>query len=496
MLKIFPAKVDHPLADPKEASRVVGELPTLEASAALDSATAWLESLAATSEFPAEPRLDLVLQIDEAVLPHTRRQTREYLTTPRQTRAWEHRFWQINHGYWLALVAAYQAVLQHHLDRVRGSEAIRSRLALLCARLLHACGQELKWARFRYGPIEGDFWLLAGGVYLEAAKYQVAKERVVLYANAPETTPESEYLRVLILYASSMDSLLPLEMEIAERLIAHLLPNFALSDEARPENVYWIDAAKPLPPTRLARIPEITPTLRLFATGVALEDLGRLRAAIVGREALPTDINFGGQYSPRVVLPVIDHLAVCWAPKPPMRSHERRRIRSRMAVVHGLDSIREQLLDEGGDLDAIESWIVEDVSQGGIGGHVSLVGKEWLRVGVLLGMQPQGGENWLVGVVRRFNRDTDATGSIGIETLSKTPIAMQATTNEVAIDMLLLDTPSGNGGEVRGVLTATNWEEHEPLQLEISGRRWRLFPSKLMESGAGYIIGSYRAEAA
>lgn len=496
MLRIFPPKVDHPLADPKEASRVVGELPMLEASAALDSATAWLESLAATSEFPAGPRLDLILQIDEAVLPHTRRQTREYLTTPRQTRAWEHRFWQINHGYWLALVAAYRAILQQHLDRIRGSEAIRPRLALLCARVLHACGQELKWARFRYGPIGGDFWLLAGGVYLEAVKYQVARERVVLHANAPETTPEAEYLRVLILYTSSMDSLLPLEMEIAERLITHLLPNFALSDEARPENVYWIDAAKPLPPTRLAKIPEVTPTLRLFGTGVALDDLARLRAAIVAREALPTDINFGGQYSPRVVLPVIDHLTVCWSPKPPMRSHERRRIRSRMAVVHGLDTILGQLLDKGGDLEAIESWIVEDVSQGGIGGHVSLAGKEWLRVGALLGMQPQGGENWLVGVVRRFNRDTDATGSVGIETLSKAPIAIRASTNEVAIDILLLDAPQDGDGGVRVVLTATNWEEHQPLQLELNGRRWRLFPDKLLESGAGYIVGSFRAEAA
>jgi hypothetical protein len=66
---------------------------------------------------------------------------------------------------------------------------------------------------------------------------------VELYAGYRETTPAAEYLGVMLLKASSMDNLLPVEIEIAERLIAHLLPGFALTDQARPENVYWVDPA-------------------------------------------------------------------------------------------------------------------------------------------------------------------------------------------------------------------------------------------------------------
>ena len=37
-------------------------------------------------------------------------------------------------------------------------------------------------------------------------------------------------------------------IELAERLIAHFLPLFVFTAEVRPNNVYWIDAAKAAPP--------------------------------------------------------------------------------------------------------------------------------------------------------------------------------------------------------------------------------------------------------
>ena len=313
MLNLFSNRVDHPLADVGEAQKVLKELPGQEASAALDSAAAWFESIAATKEFRPERRLELLFQIDEAVLPHTRRLSREYLVTPRQTRAHELRLWKINHDYWTHLAAAYGDTLRRARADEKIGAAIKPQLGLLCARLLNACSGRLKWEQFRYGPIEGDLWQSAGAAYLDAVNGQAADTTVNLYGNSYPTTPEAEYLRVLILYASSPDNLLPVEIEIAERLIAHLLASFKLTTEARPENVYWVDAAKPLPPTRLARIPEITPTLRLFATGSALVALAKLRAHIEARGSLPGEINFGGQYSPRLVLGVIDHLTACWA---------------------------------------------------------------------------------------------------------------------------------------------------------------------------------------
>ncbi len=495
MMKLFGNKVDHPLADPDEVQRVLKELPAQEASVALDSAAAWYESLMSTAEFKPERRLEVMLQIDEAVLPHTRRLARDYLVAPRQTRAHEYRQWQINHSYWTRLAEAYEDILRRCREDDKVAATIKPQMALLCARHLNACGGRLKWQQFRYGPITSELWTSAGQAWLDALRARVAGLCVNLYSNVT-TTPEAEYLRILILYSSSPDNLLPVEIEIAERLIAYLLPNFSLTDLAKPENVYWVDAAKPLPPTRLARIPEITPTLRFYATGSALDALGKLRASIETRGALPGEINFGAQYSPRLVLQVIDHLTTCWAPVPPMRHHERRSIKSRMAVVGRLDAICLQLIGQSDDEgERVESWVVENVSLGGIGAQVSLIGKDWLRVGSLVAMQPEGGTSWLIGIVRRFVRESEAIGTVGIETLSKNPTGHIADSQGLPTPVVLLDPPV-EGGELRVALSIAAWEEQKPLLVEVGGKFWRLAPCSLVETGAGHVIGTCRARAA
>ena len=86
-------------------------------------------------------------------------------------------------------------------------------------------------------------------------------------------------------YSSSMDSLLPLEIELAERLIAYFLPGFVFSAKGIETSVYWVDPATPQPPVRLARMPAPSPTLRFFQPGTAqcgrAGRRGRCRALIV-----------------------------------------------------------------------------------------------------------------------------------------------------------------------------------------------------------------------
>lgn len=492
MLDLFFPKTDHPLADAKEIRRRLNELPVLETSVALDRAAAWLESLAATPEFRPERRLELALQIDEVVAAQAGKLARDYLT-PTQSRARAYRLWQTGHAYWVALAGVYRRTLALHRDEATNIDISRPQLALLCARLLHAHGSQLKWEQFRYQPLGGRLWQWAGEAYFDACRGKVATAAVGLYANTVPTTPEAEYLRILILHSSSMDNLPPVEIEIAERLITHLLPAFSLTDQARPDNVYWVDFAKPVPPTRLAVIPEITPTLRFFATGSALAALGSLRTAIEAKGELPVEVDFGGRYAPRTVLSVLDHLHTCWSPQPPMRSHERRPVKSRMSIVHGLAAVRRHLLGSPVESDEAESWLVENVSQGGIGAHVALAGKDWLKLGVLVGMRPEGGDNWLVGVVRRFSRLSESTSSVGIETLSKTPRGLVADSQGPSTDLIALD-PLRTGAAARLVMSAAVWEEQQPLDVEVDRRLLRLFPDSLVETGARHVVGRYHAK--
>ncbi|OHC69027.1 MAG: hypothetical protein A2045_04005 [Rhodocyclales bacterium GWA2_65_20] len=498
MLGFFSAKPDHPLADAKEARRVMAELPSLDPGTAVDQATAWFESLAASTDFRPDLRLERLFQLDEAALPQARRLAREYLGVARSARAQEFKLWQANRDYWVELAAAYEKCLAGVAAGEKGSEPIKTGsmgakagtgLGLLYARLLGAYAGQSKWNQLHYEPSDGSLWLAAGRIYLAAAADKLAQRSVALSAGR-ETTPEAEYLKLLVFHAASMDKLLPLEIEVAEHLIAHFLPYFVFTAEVRPDNVYWVDAAKPLPPTRLVKLPGMSPTLRFFSTGKAADAVADLRLDVAARQALPAAIVLGGQYAVATVLTVLDHLAMCWSPQPPMRSHPRHRVESRLMVVCGLAALHERLASLSFSMAGIESWIVADVSQGGMGALIPKLTRDCAGIGTLVGMQPEGGDNWLVGVIRRFSRESETQGAVGIETLSKSPRAIVADSGGLQTEGILLEPPA-TGTIVRVLLPESAWEDDIALTLTLDGARVRLQPAGLIESGNGFALGRY-----
>ena len=62
MLGLFSAKSGHPLADAKEARRVLNELAVRDAAPALDEVAGWLESVAGDELLRLSDRLSLILQ--------------------------------------------------------------------------------------------------------------------------------------------------------------------------------------------------------------------------------------------------------------------------------------------------------------------------------------------------------------------------------------------------------------------------------------------------
>ena len=490
MLGFFSNKTVHPLAEAGEAKRIFAEIVSREPQAAVEDASAWLESLAADESFKLAQRLELVFRLDEAAVAQARRLGRDYPTLSGTSRAAESRQWELGHGYWQQLAAAYVDCLARYRAAEKAGEAIRPQLPLIHARLIGAMAAQLKWKQFRYGPVDPEFWMAVGGLYLAAVEAKIAQKPVQLYAGSVESSIEAEYLKVLVFHATSMDKLQPLEIEIAERFIAGFLPYFSLIQELRPENVYWVDAAKPLPPTRLAKLPEVTPTLRFFNGTRAVAEVGKTIEQIRSEGRVPSTINLGAQYDVGTVIPVLEHLAMCWAPKPPMRNDARHRINSRLNVVNGLAAVHQRLSGRGSGVEGVETWVIDDVSLGGLGAQVTLSGRDWIRIGALVGMQAEGGENWLIGIIRRYVRSGPNQGSVGIETISKTPRAVFADAGGLQTEALLLDVPEV-GEYARMALPANSLEDKVALVFALDDRNARLHPRETLVTGADFVIANF-----
>ena len=76
MLNLFTGgKADHPMANPKEARRILDELPAQELKA-LEELSHWHESVSTAAGFKPAERLQLIGALDEAAQPRLRKLAR------------------------------------------------------------------------------------------------------------------------------------------------------------------------------------------------------------------------------------------------------------------------------------------------------------------------------------------------------------------------------------------------------------------------------------
>ena len=502
IMNLFSSRPEHPLGEPRELKRALAELPLDNAFKAVDEIQGWFESLRHAEGFRVDHLFDVVRQLDESGVHHVRRLTRDYLLSPRLSKSEERRLWSMCFNYWGEVAGLYALCTQmcERNPKDKAAEAMRASLPLAMVRLVAARATQQKWMAFRYGSIGEDLWRGVGIPYLSAVAGGFAQKPVQLYPAQPGlASVGQQYLQALVLASSSTGSLLPLEIELADRLVAHLLPGFVFGEACQQDSVYWVDAAEGMPPVRLARLPrQVTPSMRFFAPGSAhrvLQDLIR----VVERGEVPKDLNLGGEYPARVVLPVLRHLALYWAPEPPQRSHPRHPVKTRMAVVQGFDDC---LTLFSGDVARLgkersaESWVVENVSLGGFQARVETL-SEWLKIGVLLGMQPEGGENWVLGVVRRCSKESENRACVGIQSLSRQARSIELRPRTAgfsatgAIPGICLDDLVADG-DVRVVLPLGNFDVRESLEFFDGERRCLLTPIELETSGANFEIARYR----
>ena len=497
MLKMFGGGgPDHPMANPKEAKRILDALPAQDLKA-LEELAHWLESVSAAQGFKPADRAQLLAQVDDAAQPRVRKQAREYFAAKRPSRYQENLMWTQLHEYsrqaGLAWARALDATLQ------AGKPADPKLLPSLAVRALRALGAQLKWQHMRYGPIDTAVWGIINKTMQVAEERGIAEAKVVLAAG-DETTPRLEFLQIATLGASCPDGLLPLEIELAERLIADLSDGFAMAKEGARDLLFWTDLEKPMAPQRAIKAMPATPGLRCFGPGKAAETLQLYTQKTLRDRAVPSGINLAGTYDAEVVLDVMQHLALHWDLEPPERRHARHPVKSRLTINHGFGGAIESLGGTGSlDFDAsksgAETWIVENVSAGGFGAVVPQASKgDWLRVGTLLAMQPDGGANWVVGIVRRVNRVNKDEARVGIETVSRAPAVAKFTLGNLGEHTgLLLPSAVLGSGEVSIALPASVYARGTNLEANHAGKDHVYMPiGSAAERGEDYEMLRFR----
>ncbi len=501
-------KPDHPMADMKEARKMVAELAAGDPLKALEETAFWLDSVKQTAGFKADYRYQLFDLIDQAGKAPLRKLTQEYLNSDRQEKFREQKLWHAICEYWKALHAAYSQCLQELSENAGGASNLKKDIAVIVGRALRAVTQQIKWGLLRYGPLDDQLWLQLGHLYQFAEARSVADTLVELYPGPQlqglvSSTASQEFLKCMMLGVSSADGLTPLRQEIAERVIGHFGQNYALSETAGSGCHFFFDLSSPHPPARAVRVAGVS-TSRYLGAGKAYAALNATIEATVSKGALPSDINLGGNYDKTMVLQVMQHLSLYWSDQPPARSSERRKIATRLTVVNGMQKIMAMVRPEDDDrsLDfepgAGESWIVENVSDGGYGAIIPQAKVDWLKVGSVIGVKGENSRYWGAGIIRRLTRDNFQQRRVGIQSLSKAVIPVKVASADTGVAfreeesaMLLASTPDKNG-EVQLLMREGRFNPSQTLEMVVNAKNYYLMPKKLMEGGGDFDLARFR----
>jgi len=490
---LFATKAARAPVAETEGANLLNALSGVQPLAAVQQVVKWLRELAAAEVMPAMHRETVVRQLDDAAQPHARFLSREYLTMAHLSAEEELKLWRANRDFWAQLGAAYHTCVTEagRAGEVR-DPLRRIELARLVVRLMRAYAARVKWDQFRYWPASEAVWQIMGHAYLFAYENGFARREVSAYHGERQpSTVEQEYLKALVFQISSTDSLLPFEIEIAERLIGVFQPFFALSDRPAPDYAYSVDPNERRAPKRASEQTQHRPTLRYFGTADAVEPLEELQQSLE-QGSVPARAGLARYRSPRILLPVVRHLAGYWSARPPKREHDRHRVRTQIGVISGLKQIAAALA-QAEEAPRFAIWFAENVSQGGFRLRFPLSDRDTLHVGTLLGIRPEGGDNWLVGVVRRFMREGGEAGAAGVQTLSKHPLAVEMGSDNEQYTGLLLDAPD-EGEVVRVIVPGSAFRPNESVPCTIAGARMTLTPIEVVERGIEFEIGGYRVQ--
>ena len=129
-------------------------------------------------------------------------------------------------------------------------------------------------------------------------------------------------------------------------------------------------------------------------------------------------------------------------------------------------------------------------SAGGFGASIAQIKGEWLKIGCLTGLQPEGGNNWVIGIIRRLNRDAKQQGSVGIQSLGRTSATVAlhdpSTAGEVHEGILL--NPSVDALEAQLLVRPGVYMAGRNLEFEYGGKTVLLMPSGVEEQGDDFEL--------
>ena len=492
-----------PPDDLAETQALIEGLPREDPLTTLRELAAQLDRVKARDRARPFRAFEIVDMIDRAGRPHYRKVAHEYILGQRRlTKFQETQLWTGVSAFLFELSHGYRHCLAKYEVGADSIGSLTPVLPVICMRALRTAATRLKWSYLRYRAVEPRQWIELTGLYSLAESNGFARQILPLYRGAAQDScAEHEFLKALILAISSPGSLLPEQIEIAERLIVRCVGEFVISAAVAAKLQHCIDLRSDAGPQRLNAGDKLSFTARAFGVCRAVERLEAIDRGLGEGDITPRELSLTQEFDIETIRATIRHVSRHWKPPLPLRRHSRRRQSTPLMVTHDLDEVAANV---GGlsypFVSEQETWLVDNRSDSGLHAIVMSPQGRWVEVGSLIAFREVDGAIWNTGLVRRITREDDDTRQVAVETIAHGGAAVTvlplitANRTEPAEGVLctLLSGRNPASDEVTLLMPPKTFSATAAREMRAYDQRYRLIPLRLMEAGKGYEIARFK----
>lgn len=491
---LFGKKSDHPLADMKSVAAMLEELPRNDAHKVLMELTEWVESVGGNAEFKLEHQFAVLRLLAETAQPYVRKLVREYYAPQELSKFQENRLWLVLVNWSQHAADAHLAVFDRYCNGDKGAAALKAQLPLLAGRAAHALNGYLKYVSAHYGPMDPALWAKVARLYRHAEQQQYLDAPVELYAGGGGVTTVGNELALLLgWYGCGIGTLSPLSMHLTERIVGQYSTSVSIGAQQAADSLFCFDLDHPAAPLRIKAGAQVKPSTRFIGMAAMRPRLEVLLRELA-KNAVPQELNLGGNYPAERVREAAQYL-LDYLLDPPLRRSPRRGIKVTLKVANGFGRLIENT-DVGLNFNAEQPlhWEIEDISATGFRTVIPPQGTDGIRIGSLLGIQPDGVPHWGAAVVRRLMRDDANRLHIGAEMLAnRVAGVMLGDGHGDGLHALWLMAKQGDvSGEARLLMKVDAFSAQRSLQASLEGRSYLLMPVGLDEKGQDFDLARFR----
>lgn len=423
--------------------------------------------------------LRALLWLDNAIQPAFEAICFQYVSNPRMPKEIEQRLWAAVCSFCQCMLDAYGFFIQSG-GHENSNNIYDADMHQLLARSLRYISIQIKWHYFRFEEAPSKLWLTANQYYRLSEIHGCDSDPFTLYPSVSQhvTSCADEFIQMLVLATLSSNNLTTMQINWVDQWLEDWSKLLQLSRKYQKDiHHYYVVLQETTGPKKIGLSAEDGENNRYWGVSELVSKIRDIQACIE-KGTHPKNLGLGEDCSSIAAIELLKHLNLFWTMgmrNTRIQRAERLKVEKSAHILRGLDAIstyvktdndrhQNNSLDDTSkaDFDEVldmrlygfvsertknksahnlysaphkepdwQTWSIDNESVGGLGTIFSYKSSDWVRPGLLVGVQIDGMGNWQIGVLRRLNKINIYDVYAGIQILATAPVAVSMHSTEL-----------------------------------------------------------------